>query len=220
MTCAESDHLGDCPVPRLDLRKGSLSEGALSLYLFIRDCADGDLVNFIDSILRRSDPGIAATNRATTMREALLAPLCEIRGGGRKIWSMVLADLLLAGDPARERWIATGASMIAIDGLVHNFLARTGIMDRCGVRHPKGPACYGPRGCAEVIATIARRIDARAYNPTFPAIFPRFVQAAIWSFCAQDRWSICAGTRIDDRHACQQALCPAFAACDRVVLRP
>jgi hypothetical protein len=35
-------------------------------------------------------------------------------------------------------------------------------------------------GCAEIIEAVAERIDASAFNFTFPAVFPRFVQHAIW----------------------------------------
>jgi hypothetical protein len=40
-TCAEPDHIAHCPVPRHDLRNGRLNQTAYSLYLFIRDIADG-----------------------------------------------------------------------------------------------------------------------------------------------------------------------------------
>jgi hypothetical protein len=33
---------------------------------------------------------------------------------------MALADLLLGAAPNRERWMMTGASMVAVDTLVHN----------------------------------------------------------------------------------------------------
>src|SRR3954451_15087867 len=56
----------------------------------------------------------------------LLQPLAEIHGVSNKLLSMALADLFLGGDPDRERWVVTGASMIAIDTLVHNFLHRQG----------------------------------------------------------------------------------------------
>jgi hypothetical protein len=32
---------------------------------------------------------------------------------------MALADLLLGADPNRERWVTTGASMVAVDTLFH-----------------------------------------------------------------------------------------------------
>jgi hypothetical protein len=75
--------------------------------------------------------------------------------------------------------------MIAIDTLVHNFLHRTGILARFGADHLYGAGCYRPGGCADIITLVAAQIDARAFNPAFPAIFPRFVQHAIWRYCAQ-----------------------------------
>jgi hypothetical protein len=47
-TCAEPDHLADCQLPRSWLRNGRLNQTAYSLYLFVRDIADGDLVGWID----------------------------------------------------------------------------------------------------------------------------------------------------------------------------
>ena len=54
-TCAEPDHIRGCPVPSHDLRNGRLNQTAYSLYLFIRDIADGDLVGWIDRQLREAD---------------------------------------------------------------------------------------------------------------------------------------------------------------------
>jgi len=131
---------------------------------------------------------------------------------------MALAELLLAGDPARERWVAAGASMIAVDTLVHNFLQRTGALRRLGAEHAYGGGCYARGGCADLLEGLAERTDAREFNPAFPHVFPRFVQHAIWQFCAEWGWNICNGNRIDDRHRCGQMFCPVFEACDRVAL--
>ena len=217
--CAEPRHRRRCPLPRHPLRKGSLNVASYALFLFIRDVCGGDLVGWIDSRLGGADPGIGAPDRATRMREALLSPLVNIAGTGPKLWSMLLAELLLAGDPHRERWATTGASFIAVDSLVHNFLHRTGILRRLGAEHPGGPACYRPGGCAEVIENLAGRVDAREFNPTFPAVFPRWVQSALWLFCAADGRNTCNGNRVDDTRACAQLFCPASPVCDRVPLR-
>ncbi|KLK93931.1 hypothetical protein AA309_05465 [Microvirga vignae] len=115
---------------------------------------------------------------------------------------MELADLLLAGDPGRDRWIAAGASMVAVDTLVHNFLRRTGILHRFGAEHDYGASCYGPGGCAEL-----------------SGVFPWFVQHAVWRFCAQGELDICNGNRIDDRFRCGNWYCPAFRTCDRAPLK-
>ena len=154
------------------------------------------------------------------MRDAIIAPLRQIHGVSDKVLTMALSSLLL-GAPNRMRlWQEVGASMIAIDTLVHNFLHRTGVLHRFGAVHAYGSACYRRGGCADVIQAVAERIDARAFNAAFPMVFPRFVQHAIWRFCAEAGLNRCNGRRIADRAPCQQANCPAFANCARVPLKP
>ena len=215
-TCAEPVLLDRCPLPRHALRKGGLNVAAYGLQLFVRDICDGDLVGWIDARLIAADPGEDAADRAATMREAIIAPLTHIPNTGHKLWSMILADLLLAGDSARERWVTTGASFVAVDTLVHSFLHRTGILLRFDAEHRYGDACYAPNGCAEIIGALADHIDAREFNPDLPHVFPRFVQFAIWQFCAADHWNICNGNRIHDRRRCRQSTCPSYRDCDRI----
>jgi hypothetical protein len=109
--------------------------------------------------------------------------------------------------------------MIAIDTLVHNFLHRTGILHRFSADHAYGTPCYRAGGCADIIACAAQRIDARAFNPLFPTVFPRFVQQAIWRYCAQAGLAVCNGNRIDDRRRCYNVYCQIRRLCDRVALR-
>ena len=220
-TCAEPGHLPRCPLPIPRLRKGGLNRAAVALSLFIRDACDGDLVGWLDQRLAEADFGPGVAHRAAFMREAVVEPLSHIHGVGKKLWSMILAELLLVGDPGRERWVTAGASMIAIDSLVHNLFHRTGMLRRLGADHPYGGGCYEPGGCASIIADLAERIDARATDPAFPARFPRLVQHALWMFCAAGGHNLCNGNRIDDRGRCRQELtCPAFAVCDRVKIAP
>jgi hypothetical protein len=54
-TCAEPDHIEACPLPTHYLRNGRLNQMAYSLFLFIRDIADGDLVGWIDHHLHAAD---------------------------------------------------------------------------------------------------------------------------------------------------------------------
>ena len=131
---------------------------------------------------------------------------------------MALSRLLLAGDPRRRHWVEAGTVMIAVDTLVHNFLHRTGILDRLDAAHAYGARCYRPKGCAAIIERIAAEIDARRFNRAFPANFPRFVQHAIWRFCAQSGLNECNGRRIDDRLRCTRKECPVFRRCDRIAL--
>jgi len=78
-TCAEPDHIGHCPVPSHDPRNGRLNQTAYSLYLFIRDVADGDLVGWIDRQLRDAD-GPRDADRPARLRAAHdLAAVGEIR---------------------------------------------------------------------------------------------------------------------------------------------
>ncbi len=216
--CAERRHRPRCPLPRHNLRKGGLNQASYSLFLFIRDVCGGDLVSWIDRRLEVTDPSLDHPSRAVQMREALLGPLVNIANSGLKLWSMILPELLLVGDPDRERWVTTGASFVAVDSLVHNHLHRTGILRRLGATHPYGEACYRPGGCAEVIEKLARQVDAREFNPAFPANFPRFVQHAIWMFCAAGGRNICNGNRIDDGSGCAQQFCPTGPTCDRFSL--
>lgn len=88
---------------------------------------------------------------------------------------MALAEVPLTAEPDRERWVTTGATMVAVDTLVHNWLHRTGIARQSGIEHPCGRLCYELGGCAEVLETCARDIDARALCPDGPAYFPRLV---------------------------------------------
>jgi hypothetical protein len=82
-----------------------------------------------------------------------------------------------------------------------------------------GVACYRPGGCADIIQAVAERIDARQFNPHFPQTFPRFVQYAIWQYCAQDGLDVCNGNRINDARRCENNDCRVRLMCDRVVLR-
>ena len=171
--CSSPQHLADCPLPRHDLRNGNLNQVAYSLFLFIRDVADGDLIGWIDAQMTAA----AAPNdhdRVDRMREALLTRLKGVFGVADKVLNMVFADFLLGVGRPGSLWLEVGGSMIAIDTLVHNFLERTGILARSQYDHLYGPACYGPAGCAGLVRTISSAIDARAFNPRFPANFPRY----------------------------------------------
>jgi hypothetical protein len=216
-TCAEPDHIDHCPVPSHDLRNGRLNQTAYSLYLFIRDIADGDLVGWIDRQLREADSPHDA-DRLARLREAVIGPLGEVYGVSDKALTMTLSCILLTAPRGYEAWRQVGATMIAIDTLVHNFLHRTGILARFGADHLYGAACHRPGGCADIIALVAERIDARVFNPVFPAFFPRFVQHAVWRYCAQFGLDVCNGNRIDDRQSCDNAYCQIRSLCDRIAL--
>ena len=212
-TCAEPRQFPTCPVPTHPLRNGRLNQSAYSLFLFIRDIAGGDIVAWIDHQLMEAGP----TNLAGA-RAALIDPLRNVYGISDKVVAMALAALLMGVGANRPRWFAVGASFIVVDTLVHNFLHRTGILNRLGASHPYGPGCYRPGGCADILIDVANGIDARKFNPTFPKVFPRFVQHAVWRYCADLGLNICNGNQIDDHARCTNKDCELYSRCDRVVL--
>lgn len=217
--CTTPEYQPACPLPRHALRNGRLNQTAYSLFLFLRDLAGGDIAGWIDDRLASVDP-VRGADRPARLRQALLEPLGHVYGVSNKVLAMALSELLLAGDAKRPAWIEAGTVMIAVDTLVHNFLHRTGILRDFGADHPYGPRCYAAGGCAEIIERIAGTIDVRRFNPAFPVNFPRFVQHAIWRFCAEGGLNRCNGHRIDDRGQCRQTDCPVFDGCARVPLKP
>jgi hypothetical protein len=215
-TCAEPSHIDACPLPRHPLRNGRLNQMAYSLFLFMRDVADSDFVDWIDSQL--ATVNLQTPERLATLREAIIGPLRNVYGLSDKVLAMALSNLLLAA-ARRPLWVEVGATFVAVDTLVHNFLHRTGILQRLGANPPYGDRCYRPDGCAGILHLLAANIDARQFNPAFPATFPRFVQSAIWRYCAENGLDICNGNRIDDGARCDNRHCQLFRRCDRIALR-
>jgi hypothetical protein len=119
----------------------------------------------------------------------------------------------------RKAWFDVGASFVVVDTLVHNFLHRTGILRRLAADDPYGAGCYRPGGCADVLYVIADNIDVSVLNPTYPRLFPRFVESAIWRYCAENGLNVCNGNRIDDRDRCGNGYCRLYPVCDRVALQ-
>jgi hypothetical protein len=217
-TCAEPDHIGQCPLPNHNLRNGRLNQTAYSLFLFIHDIADGDLIGWIDRQLQTADQPPGA-DRLGRMRAAIIQPLRHVYGVSDKVLTMALSCLLLGAPKRMPLWIEVGGSMIAVDSLVHNFLHRTGILRRFGAGHLYGPGCYEAGGCAEIIHEVTDRIDARQFNSSFPQTFPRFIQRAIWRYCSQSGLDVCNGNRVDDSLSCANMDCRMRPICDRIVLR-
>lgn len=217
-SCGEPKLLGSCPLPKHDLRNGRINQTAYSLFLFIRDVANGDIVGWIDNRLRLVRGRNPAEQRAD-VREVLVDPLCNLFGVANKLANMTLAHLLTAAPEDRLHWHVAGASMLAVDTLVHNFLHRTGMLCRLNSEHPYGLGCYAESGCADALTRIAHKIDARKFNPSFPKQFPRYVQYAIWRYCAQLELNVCNGNNIDDNARCENTSCAVFNLCDRLALR-
>ncbi len=216
-TCGELDHRAGCPLPRHDLRNGRLNQTAYSLRLFVRDLCGDDLIGWIDRRLLEADRP-PARDRVLRLGAAVVDPLKGVFCVSDKVLSMALSDLLIGADASRERWVAAGGGMIAIDTLVHNWLCRTGLLASLGAPHSYGDGCYGPAGCAELLRRLSGQIDARRFNPDYPREFPRFVQHAIWRFCALDHQGRCNGVRIDDRKGCEDPDCALGASCARAPL--
>jgi hypothetical protein len=216
-TCSELSHIDGCPLPRHPLRNGHLNQMAYSLFLFMRDVADDDFVGWIDGQLAAANS--PSPDRLAALREAIIGPLRNVYGVADKVLAMALSSLLLAASKQRPLWVEVGATFVAVDTLVHNFLHRTGILQRLCADHSYGGRCYQPGGCAGILGLLAANIDARQFNPTFPATFPRFVQSAIWRYCAANGLDVCNGNRIDDDTRCDNGHCQLFRRCDRIVLR-
>jgi hypothetical protein len=211
-TCNAPTLTRRCALPRLDMRNGSLNQTAFGLYLFMRDVAQNDFVRWLDRTLSTENSAVAVP------AASVIAQMREIHGLSDKVLNMCMSMLLLAGDPDRRTWVSAGTNMIATDTLVHNWFERTGILKRLGARHTYGPTCYRDDGCAELIMRAARRIDARRFNPAFPPVFPRFVQHAIWRFCAQSGLAQCNSVAIPTDQRCRDRECALFARCDRLAL--
>jgi hypothetical protein len=89
-TCGRP-HLTDlCPLPRHPLRNGRLNQTAYSLYLFLRDVAEGDFVNWIEKQLKASD--LDESNHENA-QQRLLVPLRNIFGVSDKILTMALSSI-------------------------------------------------------------------------------------------------------------------------------
>jgi hypothetical protein len=184
----------------------------------IRDVADSDLVHWIDQQLAAADAKVAMN--VATARDALIAPLRNVYGVSDKVLAMALSALLMGAGERRPLWFKVGATFIVIDTLVHNFLHRTGILRRFGADHAYGSGCYRPGGCCEILELIAARIDASEFNPAFPTVFPRFIQSAVWRYCAEGGLDVCNGNRIRDESRCDNIYCRLHSRCDRIALQP
>src|SRR6185437_4062466 len=141
-TCAEPEHVDQCPLPNHDLRNGRLNQTAYSLFLFFRDVARGDFVSWLDNRLAQIPTDV--DSRAEALGRAVLEPMSHVHGISSKVLSMALADLFLAMATRKPLWLEAGAGMIAIDSLVHNWMHRTGVLAKLDCDHLYGDHCYGP----------------------------------------------------------------------------
>jgi hypothetical protein len=214
--CSEPEHRDHCPVPTHSLRNGRLNQTAYSLYLFVRDIARCDLPRWIDGQLSGVD--LSHPHPDHLLQEALVGPMRHIFGVSDKVLTMTLSEVLMAAPQSRAKWFRTGSQMIAVDTLVHNFLHRTGILRRFDAPHAYGAACYQSGRCADILRRISAQIDARRFNAAHPENFPRFIQHALWQYCAADRNNICNGNVIDDTKSCENIYCILYDKCSKIPL--
>ena len=128
---------------------------------------------------------------------------------------MTLSAVLLEREAAA--WTEVGASMIAVDTLVHNFLHRTGILHRLDATHAYGSACYRPGGCAEIVDAVAKRIDARGSTDVPQGV--RSVRSTRdLAVLRPSGLAVCNGNRIHDRKSCDNVYCQIHNICDRKAL--
>ena len=210
--CNCPSQLAGCPLPWLPLRNGSLNQLAYSLYLFFRDVAGGDFLDWLSLRVSASSDG-----SYPDIERELIAPLRAVHGISDKVISMALSDLLLASP--NPDWRRLGAEFIVVDRLIHNFMHRSGILKRHDCEHAYGPGCYSENGCAKLLLSLSRGIDMRRYHHAFPQPFPRFVQTAIWRYCAASGENICNGNQIDDSRRCRNEDCNLQSFCERIALR-
>ena len=172
-TCSEPDHIDGCPLPGHNLRNGRLNQTAYSLYLFVRDIADGDLVGWIDRQFRSFDEPHDA-GRPARLRAALIGPLRQVYGVSDKVLTMTLSCILL-GRAQRLRNLARGRRQ-------HDRHRHPGAQLSGPHRHPgqvrSRPPVWrsllpGWRLRRHYCCRGAQRIDARPFNPRFPQPFFR-----------------------------------------------
>jgi hypothetical protein len=214
--CSEPEHRDFCPVPTYSLRNGRLNQSAYSLYFFIRDIARRDLPRWIDDQLASAN--MAGPRSGQLLQEALVTPMRSVFGVSDKVLTMTLSEILMSAPKSWPVWFKAGSQMIAVDTLVHNFLHRTGILDRFEARHGYGIGCYRPGGCADILRVVSSRIDARRFHSENPANFPRFIQHALWQYCAAAGLNVCNGNSLDDSKKCESIYCRLYRRCARIGL--
>ena len=111
-----------------------------------------------------------------------------------------------------------GASMIAIDPSCTTFCTAPAYCTGSTRHTPMAQPATGGAAVLRLFKPWPGGSMRGAFNPTFPAVFPRFVQHAIWRYCAQSGLAVCNGNRIDDRKSCDNVYCQIHNICDRIAL--
>jgi hypothetical protein len=155
-----------------------------------------------------------------------VAQLTELAGAEQPIelvWGIGLARWITDGYevdlPLLERLVEIEINQEAGGEIRVRPRSALALLQRLRADHPYGDRCYRLGGCAGILYLLAAHIDARQFNPAFPATFPRCVQSAIWRYCAENGLDICNGNRIADDARCDNRYCQLFRRCDRIALR-
>lgn len=216
-TCKNQSAYDTCPLPSHNLRKGQLNQLGYSLYFFIRDVCQGDLVGFIDKVFDNHAKVLDDDEKNRKIRDELISEFNKIYGVSYKVLNMMISGLLIGGDQNRFDWVKVGQAMIVIDSLVHKILHRTGILRYYQIQHNyTGSKCYQSDGCITAIDNLSKLIDCRNFNPDYPRYFPRFVQHSLWHYCAQTGGNICNGNRIKDNFPCENIDCFFYPECEKI----
>ncbi len=190
-TCSNPDLITTCPVPQLDMKKGVLNQMAFSLFFFLRDVCRGDFYRFVKD---QFGDGALPEEELGERIQGFIDQVSRIHNVGPKLVDMVFSHIFFTQAPGWD-YQAIGVRMVAIDTLVHNFMAKTGTLDYYGKPHKYGPKCHSQDGCVGVIEEIAGDLDCRKYHPSYPAYFPRLIQVYIWAYCAMNGENICNGNK-------------------------
>ena len=217
-SCNNQKMVDTCPLGKIDMLKGTLNIKAYSFYFYINDHCRGDLIGHWDDIINKHFNPVDGSGLKEA-KNALVSDFTKVFGIGDKLANMTLSYFLMSDleNPSRLR---LGQAMVAVDSLVHNFLHRTGILKFYKAEHNYGPLCS--KHCLSVLDDITGKIDARDFNPDFPAYFPRFIQFSIWRFSSVTQGlSICNGVKINDTKPCNRDdICPVFSLCAHIPLKP
>ena len=187
-----------------DRRNGHLNQAAYSLFLFIRDLADHDLIGWINASWRPPTVPLARTGCLQWRRpDRAAAGGIGCLGQGPRHGPV---------QPAARRseehglWIEVGGSMIAIDTLVHDFLHPTGVSRSVQGEAPVRVGLLSTRPLLGYHSIVAEHIDARQFNPAFPQLFPGSSSTRFGSSSA-GRPDVCTGDRINVARRCSNMDC-------------
>lgn len=209
-SCNNPSMLASCLVPHIPARKGQLTRLAVALAYWVEDWPERSLRGWVNAQSRAGADTFAG--------QAMVDDLKRLPGLSDKVASMIASDIAIGLSVRRPALLASGASIVVIDSLVHNLLMRTGAITSAGKPHAFGSGCYASGGCSDLIVRFSETVDARSYNSAWPRLAPRMLQHALWRFCAGNEFNVCNGNQIHAGRKCESECCPAARRCARVIL--